>query len=404
MIRLAVIGMGVRAACIVATLRREDASVQLAGVADPQPDLARRCLDAENVPHDRTRFFPDAAALLEHADQFDALIIGTRGNLHAPLAVQAAPTRLPLFLEKPVGITATQLEALHDAFAGREQSVVVSFPLRLTPLVQRVMEIVATGRLGTINQVQAYNYVPYGGVYFGQWYRDYETTGGLWLQKATHDFDYINRIISAQPVRIAAASTQKIYGGHLPADLGCSVCDRIDACPESPRNIALRDDDGGMGREDHACAFNESIRHHDAATALIAYDDGTHASYAQNFVSRRSAARRGARVTGYRATLDFDWFTETIQVIEHHGTGVDAIKVEIPHGHHGGDTMLARNFLDVIRGQDVSHATLMDGILSASMCLAARDSESSGAFEAVRLPGRSTPVGADTNGESGVQI
>ncbi len=383
MIRLAVIGMGVRAACIVATLRREDPSVSLVAVADPTPDAARRRLEDEKVPHDQTRFFDDADRMLEYADQYDAVLVGTRCNLHTEMAVKVAPTRLPLFLEKPVGISMEQLQALRSAFAGREQRVVVSFPLRITPLVQRVLEIIGSGRLGAINQVQAYNYVPYGGVYFGQWYRDYATTGGLWLQKATHDFDYINRVIGVQPLMVAAASTRKIYGGHMPADLRCSACDRTDACPESPANITLRGDDGGMGQGDHACAFSESIRHHDAATAIIVYADGTHASYAQNFVSRRSAARRGARITGYRATLDFDWFTETIQVIEHHGSAVDTITVEIPHGHHGGDTTLARNFLDVIRGQDVSHATLADGILSAAMCLAARTSEETRAFEPI---------------------
>src|SRR3546814_15437632 len=61
-------------------------------------------------------------------------------------------------------------------------SVVVSLPQRVTPLLQAVLEVVRSGRLGTINQVQAFNYVNYGGVYFGQWYRYYATTGGLWLQ------------------------------------------------------------------------------------------------------------------------------------------------------------------------------------------------------------------------------
>ncbi len=343
-------------------------------------------LDRENVPHDRTVFHPDTDRLLEHADSYDGILIGTRCDLHAPLAVKVAPTRLPLFLEKPVGISTAQLQALHAAFLGREASVVVSFPLRVTPLVQRVMEIIASGRLGIINQVQAFNYVPYGGGYFGQWYRDYNTTGGLWLQKATHDFDYINRLVGSRPLTIAATGTRKIYGGSMPADLRCSACDRVDSCPESPRNIALRGDDGGMGHGDHACAFSESIRHHDAGSALILYADGTHASYAQNFVSRRSAARRGARITGYEATLEFDWYTESIQVIEHHGTAVDTIKVEIPQGHHGGDSVLARNFIDIIRGQDVSHATLADGILSATMCIAARTSEANQTFEPVVLP------------------
>lgn len=400
MIRIAAIGMGVRASSMLGSLTIEDASVTLAAVADPAPDLVRKRLAREKVAHEQIEFFDSEDRLLEQADRFDGIVIGTRCNLHTSMAVKVAPTGLPLFLEKPVGINVQELHALHDAFVGRETSVVVSFPLRVTPLMNRVMDIVKSDRLGIVNQVQAFNYVPYGGVYFGQWYRDDETTGGLWLQKATHDFDYINRLVGATPTTIAAMTSRKIYGGHMPADLRCSACDRVDACPESPKNANARGDDGGMGRDDHACAFSESITNHDAATAMIMYGNGVHASYAQNFVTRRSAAWRGARITGYLATLDFDWFTETITITEHHGGAVDTIKVEIPHGHHGGDSVLARNFLDIINGRDISHSTLADGILSATMCLAARSSDEHGTFEPVVAPGskakpRSLPLHRD---------
>jgi len=314
------------------------------------------------------------------------VLIGTRCDLHAPLAVKVAPTGLPVFLEKPVAITTDQVRALHAAYAGRAESVVVSFPLRVTPLFQNVLDVVRSGRLGTVNQIQAVNAVPYGGVYFAQWYRDFHTTGGLWLQKATHDFDYLNQLVAARPTSVVAMSTRKVYGGSMSEDLRCSACPVARECPESPAAIAARDDDGGMGRGDHACAFSKSIRHHDAASAMILYADGTHAAYSQNFVSRRSAAQRGARVTGYLGTLAFDWYPETVRIIEHHGTAVEEYKVRVPDGHHGGDAALGRNFLDVIRGGDVSHSTLEDGLLSATMCLAARTSESSRRVEPVHLP------------------
>ena len=60
-------------------------------------------------------------------------------------------------------------------------TVVVSFPLRTTPLFTTALEVVRSGRLGTVNQIQANNNVPYGGVYYGLWYRNYDDTGGLWL-------------------------------------------------------------------------------------------------------------------------------------------------------------------------------------------------------------------------------
>jgi predicted dehydrogenase len=327
-----------------------------------------------------------AEALLDRSDELDALMIGSNCDSHASIGVMCAAVNLPLFMEKPVAINRSQLEDLAAAFAGREGNVVVSFPLRMTPLFQRVLQIVRSGRLGVINQIQAFNYVPYGGVYFGQWYRDYEVTGGLWLQKATHDFDYINQLTQATPTSIAAIGSRRVFGGEMAPDARCSSCDRTETCLESPRWISERGDDGGMGYDDHACAFSSSIRHHDAGSALIGYSNGIHAAYSQNFVSRRSAAWRGARVSGYRATLQFDWYKDAISVIDHHTNLVDEIRAVATDDHHGGDTVLMRNFLDVIQHVDFPQSTLADGILSATMCVAAQSSEDNGEFEIVGPP------------------
>lgn len=390
MIRLAVIGSGLRAASLVKLAYEMDPGVRLAAVADPDGDNAKAHLRGEGVDFSDTMFYDSADDLIEHADKFDALMLGTRCDLHTPIAVKLAALGLPLFLEKPVSITFEQLADLSTAYTGRDEKVVVSFPMRMTPLCQRVNEIVQSGRLGVINQVVAFNDVPYGGVYFGQWYRDHKTTGGLWLQKATHDFDYINHLLDATPLVVAATSTRKVYGGNESAELRCSTCTKTELCPESPANILKRGDDGGMGKEDHACAFSSSIQNQDAGSAMVMYDDATQLTYTQNFVSRRSAARRGARITGYYATLDFDWFTEKIRVTEHHGMAVDDIHVPVAEGHHGGDSVLIKNFLHVIRGQAASKSTLDDGLVSATMCLAARESASTGSFQQIVVPGRTS--------------
>lgn len=382
-IRLGVIGLGTRATHIASLLCQEDRDLRVTLVADPHTDAVRTRMAEAKIDTTDTAFVTSDDELFDRVDDIDALLIGTRCNLHARLATRWASAGKPLFLEKPVGLNLSELQALADAWAGRESVVVVSFPLRVTPLIQRVMQIAKSGRLGTINQVQAFNYVPYGGVYFGQWYRDFATTGGLWLQKATHDFDYINHLVQSPPTHIAAMGSRRIYGGDMPPEQHCHDCPRVEICPEGPPAIRERGDDGGMGHNDHACAFSTSIRHHDAASALIRYANGIHASYAHNFVTRRSAAWRGARITGYRATLEFDWYDETIRVIDHHATSVEEIKVTVPQGHHGGDSSLVRNFLDVVRRRDASHATLQEGLTSAAMCVAAQNSEDTQQFVAI---------------------
>ena len=373
-LNLGVIGLGGRAASLLGVFRRVHSGLRVAAVADPDRDGALRRLRDAELPDRDTAFFPDADRMLRHAGDLDALMIGTRCNIHTPIAVNAAPTGLPLYLEKPVAISYEQIVALREAYRGREKSVVVSFPLRVTPLFRKVMEVVESGRLGLVNQVQAVNYVPYGGVYYArETYRDFDVTGGMWLQKATHDFDYLNAMLGV-PTAVSAVMTRMAYGGDMPHDLRCSACDRADTCLESPAGVARRGDDGGVGTDDHLCVFGDGIKLQDAGAALVAYEDGSHASYVQNFLSRRSAASRGATVTGYEATLSFDWYKGTVTVIDHHTDRVDSFNVKASSGHLGGDEALARNFVDVCLGRDESRTDLASGLLSAAMCLAARES------------------------------
>jgi predicted dehydrogenase len=385
-IRLAVIGLGHRATAMVRAMQSIDPGVSVGAVADPDVEAVRRRL----VGQGSTRIYRSADAMLEDVADYDGVVIGTRCYLHTRMAIKVASVGLPLFLEKPVAISLDEVEALREAFRGREEEVIVSFPLRYTPLFSKVLEVVKSGRLGTINQIQAVNNVPYGGVYFGQWYRNFDQTGGLWLQKATHDFDCINLLAGSRPVGVAAMESRLVYGGDKPHDLRCSACDETDTCPESPKNLALRGDDGGMyqdsdDRTDHWCAFSRGIENHDAGSALIMYENGIHASYSQNMLSRRSAYRRGATVVGFEATLDFDLAPMEMRLIHHQSGEVEQIRVDTgSDGHGGGDHILAESFLDLISGRAGSNSTLRDGLLSAAMCLAARESARTKTFQPVQ--------------------
>src|SRR5215475_9280145 len=142
MIRLGVIGMGRRAAHMTSLMKKLDSQVELAAIADPAPDSAQFRLSETGVDGSDAKHYPSASALLESADGLDALMIGSNCDSHSSLAVECASNGLPLFLEKPVAISCSQLEELAAAFANRESNVVVSFPLRPTPLFQRAMQIV----------------------------------------------------------------------------------------------------------------------------------------------------------------------------------------------------------------------------------------------------------------------
>jgi predicted dehydrogenase len=256
---------------------------------------------------------------------------------------------------------------------------VVSFPLRLTNILQYVKKILDSGRIGEIAHIQAYNNVPYGRGYYHKWYRDESETGGLFLQKATHDLDYINYILgNIRPTAICAMKSKQIFGGNKPAGLKCADCDEKDTCLDSPKNIKKTYPDAVLGEY---CCFAEDTGNEDSGSMIVRYGNGMHAVYSQNFIVRGDAGKRGARFVGYLGTLEFDFASGTVVVYHHMDRITETHKFDTSAASHfGGDAALAENFAQVMLGAESSMASLDDGILSAEMCLAARKSSEEDLF------------------------
>ncbi len=372
MLRLGVIGYGRRMQHVLATINRFGQETQVVGIIDPQAAQLKQAFP--DVLADAQEY-TTAEAMLDQAN-LSGVLIGTRCALHTPYAIAVLARDLPLFLEKPVAITREQLLALHEAAQRSRSPVVVSFPLRLSALFQAAFEVIASGVLGTVEQVQAVNNVPfYAGGYYHGWMRNEVETGGLWLQKATHDFDYINALVGQQPVRITAMESKTVFRGDMPAGLHCVDCDRQQDCPESPYNLFyLQGLTQAVTPNDWQCSFAPDTGNHDSASAIIAYKSGMHATYTQNFYTRRGAAARGATIIGYRGTAQFDWYRGELTVHHHHTAKVERQTFAgTGTGHHGGDEELAHDFLAIMTGSGESRTPLAAGLDSAHLCLLARE-------------------------------
>src|SRR5205823_845206 len=143
-----------------------------------------------------TCYRPDELAAMLGRDDLDGVMVGTRCTLHTPYAVAVLARGLPLFLEKPIATSWEQAAQLRAAAERTKSPVVVSFPLRVSAMCELAKQIVDSGVLGPVGQVQAVNNVPaYAAGYYHGWMRDETETGGLWLQKATHDFDYLSYLV-----------------------------------------------------------------------------------------------------------------------------------------------------------------------------------------------------------------
>ena len=383
--RLGVIGYGARIRHMLGTIDRFNTDATVVAAVDPA-ESSLRVRFPEKL--EGVTFYDNAEAMLDNAG-LDGVLIGTNCLYHTPYAISVLQRELPLFLEKPVAIDEQQVADLHAAAVASSSEVVVSFPLRVSELCLMTKEIVDSGVIGTVENVQAVNNVPfYGSNYYHGWMRNEGLTGGLWLQKATHDFDYLTYLVGRPPARIVAVESKTVFTGDMPAGLYCLDCPKQKECPESQYNLFYMQGILDDMREAESywdgrwqCSFAVDTGNHDAATAILQYESGMHLTYTQMFYARRGAAKRGATLTGYKGTVSFDWNTDEVVVHHHHSGRVERHRVEAAGGHHGGDDRLAHDFLEILYGTGPSRATLQDGLLSAQLCLMAKRSCQTNEFQ-----------------------
>ena len=374
------IGYGLRSRTMMKAFAGIDADIRVATITDPRADEIQKEV-ANDARFAGVQYEESAEALLNRND-LDGVFIGTRCSLHADLAAKVLKSGIPLYLATPVCISEAQYDRLKAASAGKTGLAVVSFPLRVSPLVREMKRIAESGLLGKLTMVQAVNNVPYGSVYYHSWYRDPSETGGLFLQKATHDVDYIAYLTGETPKEVFARTTKLYYKGDKPAGLRCPDCAEYKTCRESSYVVEhiLKEEVTG-----DACCFTVDTGNEDGASAIMTYESGMIASYSQNFVVKKGAARRGCRLIGTDASVEFDFYTgeiredryDTPQTVNH-------VFRAGAHSHFGGDEALALEFLDLMDGK-APESDLEAGLRSAAVCLAAKRSAESGRIEAVRL-------------------
>ena len=371
--KIGFIGYGLRSETMMRAFRGIAAPIEVAAIADPAWQTIQPKLQQDPL-FSHTRFYADAEEMLAQ-EKLDGIFIGTRCNLHSELAAPVIRQGTPVFLEKPICISPDQYKLLLDTPKQMWDRVTVSFPLRYTIIVQQMKHLVESGVLGDIVTVQAINNVPYGNVYYHSWYRDSSLTGGLFLQKATHDLDYICYVLGKHPTSVTAVTSKMYFRGDKPAGLRCEDCADAHTCKESSFYVKhyLKEEPSG-----EFCCFAQDTGNEDVGAALFTCPDGTIISYHQTFLVKNQAGRRGARFIGTKASAEFDFYTAELRVDYYDSKHTAVHKFTYPEGlaHFGGDEELAKAFLSVMEGNP-SGSDLAQGMYSAAACLAAKASAES---------------------------
>ncbi|TDU73410.1 putative dehydrogenase [Prosthecobacter fusiformis] len=129
----------------------------------------------------------------------DALMIGTRHHLHAPLALKGLAQNQHVFVEKPLCLTREELLEIDEAMRTTQGSLMVGFNRRFAPATVELKSVLA--KLPGPKTL-AYHVVA-GPLAPDHWYANVEESGGRILGEACHFFDYACHLLG-RPVKVMA--------------------------------------------------------------------------------------------------------------------------------------------------------------------------------------------------------
>ena len=273
---------------------RSEAGAMIRLIFDSLPLLTRRDGLKQAWRARREGKFYKSLDEMVRQGKIDGLIIGAR--------CPCMPNRLcrrrsdPVVSGKPVAINASRWN-LERAFAN---SAAKWWWFSLRFLCAALTSSSPTARWACEHVL--INYVAYGMVYWQQEYRNYEITQGLFLQKATHDLDYLSFLVDSPIVRIGAmGSFGRVYGGDKPSGLKCSECSEQLTCQESPHNRSVNN---LPFAHDHPCVFSVDCGSPDTGTNEDCSAPSSSSPTGRTGFTRRSFSPDAMRLPAARLSAD----------------------------------------------------------------------------------------------------
>ncbi|MEU0096537.1 Gfo/Idh/MocA family oxidoreductase [Kribbella sp. NPDC006257] len=377
-VTLALVGGGLRGQ-LYARGAVGDGGARVVAIAEPDPVRRSALGDEFGVPSEHR--YADWADLAAAGRLGDAAIVATQDQLHTAPAVRLADLGYHLLLEKPMATTEEDARAITAAAHRNGIILAVCHVLRYTPYTRMLKELLESGRIGRLVNVQhlepvgwwhqAHSFVR------GNWRRS-DTSAPMLLTKACHDLDWLVHLFGAMPARVSSfGSLTHFKASERPprAAARCVDCPLNASCPYSAKRLylgALADPDqhfwplgavtnerteagvlealrtGPYGRCVYACD-NDVVDHQ---VVNLEFPDGGTCSFTMSAFTPME--HRRTRLLGTHGFLDGDG--STIRLVDFR-TGEEEL-LAVPEadgdGHGGGDQELTASFLRAVATGDPS--------------------------------------------------
>jgi predicted dehydrogenase len=294
------------------------AGAEVVGVTDHDESRGQRWASLHGVP-----WCADPASVLGLAP--DGVVVCSETARHRGDVEAAAAAGVAVLCEKPLATTDVDAAAIVAACAAADVALATAFPMRTSPPMQQVHDLVAAGELGEIWAAQGTNQgeLP---MRHRSWFVDPEESGGgALMDHVVHLADVLRWYLRRDPVEVYATTNRILHGETVPVETGALV--------------------------------------------MLTYDDGTFASIDASWSKPDVYPRWGGlglELIGEQGVAGVDAFSQHLVV---HG-GPDG-PLAWPGWGSDANQGLIDDFLTVIAGGGVPLATGEDGLAATRVALAA---------------------------------
>ncbi len=414
-VRIVIVGMGQRSMIYASESLADPTLFKVVGVADTDPKRVRLAKETFHLSDDHC--FSSVEALCAAPRFSDAAINGTMDRQHVATTIPLLRAGYDVLLEKPFAVNQREADTLLSCAKETGRRVMICHVLRYTPFYRAVQEVIASGEIGQIMNVNMLAQISYfhESVSFVRGkYASPEICGsGLILSKCSHDLDLLSWLMQHDtPASVSSVGSVFHYKPEMaPEGAGTRCltdCAAERLCPysaarlyiEHPQRWAnilwfgqevpsdeekrrlLAAPENPYGR----CVYKCGLQIVDHQSVLIGYRSGASATFCVN--GGASAPARSLHITGTKGELHgvFEEERFTVSLVSPQSPGgritrtVDVSAAQHGNAHGGGDQLVIRDFIALITGMPVSPCvTTLDGSVTGHrLAYLAEDSRLSG--------------------------
>lgn len=301
--------------------------------------------------------------------EIDGVFVCTPDYLHAEHAIAALEAGKHVFLEKPMAITIEDCDLIIRTAKETGQKLYVGHNMRFFPVLRKMRELIASGRIGRVEAIWCRHFISYGGdAYFKDWHSERKHTTGLLLQKGAHDIDIIHWLAGGHTRRVVGMGKLSVYNEVRDRRVGGSevvVFNQDNWPPLSQTGLSPVID-----VEDHSMM-------------MMQLDNGVQASYQQCHYTPDDC--RNYTVIGTEGRIENygdhsspeKWATVHLwnQRNGYNEQGHEVFRVPPAAGDHGGaDPLMINDFIAFLRTGQTQGATPLDARMSVAAGVLATES------------------------------